>query len=220
MTALKAKTARANGAGPARSWLTQLNLHWVGVGLLALVNLYLLVQMALLWHSAPSRSPEAMAEQRIALKTAEIAAAPLRGLDEKLAKATEGSDIFYRERLPATYSEVAGELGLLTKRQGVRLSRVQYTPATVLAGTQGELIQVRMDATLSGDYRPLMLMLNSLERDRMFFMINTVGLTGQQSGTVNLRMRLTTYLRPTGSPELKSNVPPDVKNTLAGGVPR
>jgi hypothetical protein len=52
-----------------------------------------------------------------------------------------------------------------------------------------------MDASLSGDYRPLVLFVNGLERDKTFFLINGVTLTGQQSGTVGLRLRLTTYLR-------------------------
>jgi hypothetical protein len=52
-----------------------------------------------------------------------------------------------------------------------------------------------MDASLSGDYRPLVVFINELERNKMFFLINGVTLTGQQSGTVGLRLRLTTYLR-------------------------
>jgi len=39
------------------------------------------------------------------------------------------------------------------------------------------------------------LFVNSLERDKMFFLITGVTLTGQQSGTVGLRVRLTSYLR-------------------------
>ena len=62
-------------------------------------------------------------------------------------------------------------------------------------GTAGELTEAQMDASLSGDYRPLVLFINALERDKMFFLINGVTLTGQQSGTVGLRLRLTTYLR-------------------------
>ena len=57
------------------------------------------------------------------------------------------------------------------------------------------LTEVDMDATLTGDYRPLMQFLNGLERSRTFFMVNSITLSGQQSGTVNLRMRLLTYLR-------------------------
>ena len=46
-----------------------------------------------------------------------IAAKPLRGLDAKLASTTEEADRFYRERLPSTDSEVAAELGALTKKE-------------------------------------------------------------------------------------------------------
>lgn len=198
---LKPKAANGNGAGKLRGWLSPLNLHWAGVALIALVNVYLLAQMAFLWHRSSNYNADARSQQRIELKTAEIAAVPLRGLDEKLARATMESDRFYQQRLPASYSNVLGELGSLTKRANVRLARVQYAPATVLAGTPGELTEVRMDASLSGDYRALMLFLNSLERDKMFFVINGVTLTGQQSGTVTLRLRLTTFLREGGSQE-------------------
>ena len=195
VTALRPKAATRDAVERARSWLSPLNLHWAGVGLLGLVNLYLLAHMAFLWHAAKNYDAEAMAGQRIALKTAEIAAGPLRGLDAKLAGATAESDRFSRQRLPGSDSEVARELGALTKKQGVRLTRAQYMHALVLGGSAGELTEVRIDASLSGDYRPLVQFINSLERDKMFFVIHGLTLTGQQSGTVNLRLRLTTYLR-------------------------
>lgn len=196
MTALKTKAA--NGNGPGRSWLSPLNLHWAGVGLLALVNAYLLVQMALLWHAQSNYNAEAMAQQRIELKTAQLAAMPLRGLDEKVSLATLQSDKFYKDRLPGSDSEMLTELGELTKKAGVRFTGAQYVPTPVLASSAGELTEVKIDARLSGDYRPLVRFINSLERDRMFFVINGVTLTGQQTGMVNLRLRLTTYLRGNG----------------------
>jgi type IV pilus assembly protein PilO len=195
----KGKTGDAKQAGGKPAWRSALNLHWAGVGLLGLVNLVVLVQIGLVWQRANNSSVDAMAGQRVQLKTAEIAAQPLRGLDTKLATATAGSDRFYRERLPVSYSEVAGELGVLTKKAGVRLTRVSYMPTEVLAGSDGELTKVRMDATLGGDYRPLVLLINSLERDKIFFVINAVTLTGQENGNVNLRLGLTTYLRPNGA---------------------
>jgi type IV pilus assembly protein PilO len=178
-----------------RSWLSPLNLHFAGVGLLVLVNVYLLVHMAFLWQSASSNNAQAQAQQQIELKAAEIASQPLRGLDAKLEGATTNADKFYRERLPGKLSEVLAELGVLTKKQSVRLTRSQNTYKAVLAGSAGELTEFRMDASLSGDYRPLMQFISSIERDKMFFVIESVTLTGQQSGTVNLRLRLKTYLR-------------------------
>jgi hypothetical protein len=89
----------------------------------------------------------------------------------------------------------------------VKLIRVQYAYVPVLPGTAGELTEARMDASLSGDYRPLVLFVNSLERDKMFFLITGVTLTGQQSGTVGLRVRLTTYLRsPVGTESSEKTV--------------
>jgi hypothetical protein len=88
---------------------------------------------------------------------------------------------------------VAGELGALTRNQAVHLTRAQYFHAPVLAGSAGELTEVRIDATLSGDYRPLVQFINSIERDKMLFLIAGETLNGQQSGTVSLSLHLKTY---------------------------
>jgi type IV pilus assembly protein PilO len=152
-------------------------------------------QKALLWHAQSNYNADAMAQQKIELKAAEIAAMPLRGLDAKVGLATAQADRFYRDRLPGSVSEMLTELGELNKKAGVRLTGVQYIYTPVLAGSAGELTDLEIDARLGGDYRPLVQFINSLERDKMFFVIKGVTLTGQQTGTVNLRLRLTTYLR-------------------------
>jgi type IV pilus assembly protein PilO len=182
-------------AEKARRLGTLRNLHIAGVAVLGLVNLYLLAHMAFAWRAANSDNAAAIADQTIVMETAKIARQPLEGLDEKLAQSTKDADKFYKQRLPFANSDVAGELGALAKKQGVRLIRVQYAYAPVLPGAAGELTEARMDASLSGDYRPLVLFVNALERDKMFFLITGVTLTGQQSGTVGLRVRVTTYLR-------------------------
>jgi hypothetical protein len=181
---------------------------------LGLVNLYLLAHMAFAWNRANSENAQALADQTIAMKTAEIARQPLEGLDEKLAQATKDSDKFYQQRLPYSISEVVGELGALTKKQGAKLTRANYAYAPVLAGTAGELTEAKIDASFSGDYRPLVLLVNGLERDKMFFVITGMTLTGQQSGTVGLRLRLTTYLR---SPVGTENTEKTGNDTAAGG---
>ena len=76
-------------------------------------------------------------------------------------------------------------------------------------------------ASLSGDYKPLVLFVNGLERDKMFFLITGVTLTGQQSGTVGLRVRLTTYLRaPEGKEASDKNAAASDGATAKGSVPR
>jgi type IV pilus assembly protein PilO len=191
-----------------RALLTLLNLHIAGVALLGLVNLYLLAHMFFAWREASNQDEAALMNQAVVMKAAEIAKKPLEGLDEKLVDATKDADRFYQKRLPFADSQMLAELGALTKKQGVRLTRVQYAdPVPMLTGTAGAVTDVRMDASLSGDYRPLVLFINSLERDKMFFMIHGLTLTGQQSGTVGLRLNLTTYLRkPLGTESLEKDV--------------
>jgi type IV pilus assembly protein PilO len=196
MTVMTRRVVPQNVTEKTRALLTRLNLYYAGVGVLALVNVYLLVHMAFAWRAASGQDANAIAQQNVAMKTAEIAKKPLEGLDEKLAQATKDADKFSERRLPFAYSQVAGELGALAKKENVKLTRVQYAePVAVMEGSAGALTEVRMDASLSGDYRPLVIFINELERNKMFFLITGVTLTGQQSGTVGLRLRLTTYLR-------------------------
>lgn len=192
-----------------RALATRLNLYYAAVAVLMLLNLYLLIHIVFAWRTATSQDETALAQQRVAMKTAEIAKKPLEGLDAKLEKATEQADAFYAKRLPFAYSQVAGELGSLAKKQGVKLSRVQYAQAPVLAGSKGELTEVRMDASLNGDYKGLVLFVNSLERDKMFFLISNMTLTGQQSGSVGLRLRVITYLRAPVGKEVSEKIVAD-----------
>ena len=185
-----------NFAERTRALLTLVNLHYAGAGLLLLLNVILGVGVFSAWRAASGQNAETMTAEISALHAAEERAKPLEGLDAKLQDATTDSDTFYHARLPYAYSQVAGELGALAKRERVKLNGVQYSQAPVMDATAGALTEVRMDASLGGDYRPLVLFVNGLERDRMFFVIGAVALTGQQSGMVGLRLRLTTYLRP------------------------
>lgn len=189
------KSASENLIARSRSALSQLNLHWIGLALLGLVNIYLAAHLVLLWHASANYDAAAFAQQKADVSRAAIAAEPLRGVDEKLVVAKADADEFYKDRLPTSYSDVVAELGALTKKSGVRLSGANYSTEVVLPGNEAQLTELNIDARLSGDYRPLVLFINSLERDKMFFIIKGVTLNGQQSGTVNLRLRLVTYLR-------------------------
>jgi hypothetical protein len=226
---LGGKVNPAAVAEKTRGALTALNLHFAGVALLALLNIYLLVHIAYLWQTAHSQNAEALAQQRVQLKTAQLAAAPLEGLDGKLTLSTDQADSFYQRRLPYAYSQVLTELGALAKKNDAKLTRVQYSynplylNGTQAAGQEPSLTEVRMDASLTGDYKPLVTMINELERDKTFFFISAVALTGQQSGTVSLRLKLTTYLRPARGNEISEPFPPQdaggADADTAGGGP-
>lgn len=186
----------------ARALLTALNLHFAGVAALAVLVLYLAIHLFVVLSSLSANNADALSQERAQLAGAQIAARPLRGLDRKVVASTEQADQFYAERLPYAYSQVLAELGVLTHRTGVRLARVQYAQTPALSGKDA-LTEVRMDASVSGEYRSAMQFVNAVERDRMFFVIGGINLTGQQTGQVNLRLRLTTFLRPANVEESK-----------------
>jgi type IV pilus assembly protein PilO len=190
----------------ARALLTAMNLHFAGVAALAVLNLYLIVHLILVGQALNAANQDAMDAQRNQLRAAEIAAKPLRGLDVKLVTSTKDADKFYAQRLPYADSQLLTELGELTKKAGVHLSRVQYPQNPVLEGPDA-LTEVHMDASISGDYRPVVQFINAIERDKMFFVINGINLTGQQTGQVNLRIRLSTYLRQPMGNEMTAELP-------------
>lgn len=200
-------------AEKTRGALTALNLHFAGLALLLLLNVYLLVHMAYLWQTAHSQNADALAQQRIQLQTAQIAAAPLEGLDGKLARSTDDADGFYQRRLPYAYSQAYSEMGRLATKYNAKLTRVSYAYTPLyLNGSQStnqdpSLTEIRMDASLTGDYKPLVQLINELERDKTFFLISAVTLTGQQSGTVSLRLKVTSYLRPVTGNEKAEPLP-------------
>jgi type IV pilus assembly protein PilO len=168
-----------------------LNAHIAAVAVLAIANLVLLVQLGLAWHTLREDRPEQLEVKRSDLRMAELQAKPLRNLPERVTASTKGAEHFYDARVPGADSAILSELGALATKANVRMSRGQYAFAPVLH----DVTEVRMDETVSGEYADLIRFINSVERDKMFFVINGLTLTGQQGGLVNLRLKVTTYLR-------------------------
>ena len=52
---------------------------------------------------------------------------------------------------------------------------------------------VEIQADFSGDYLQLVRFINALERDPLFFIIDSVELGGEQGGVVKLQLKLETY---------------------------
>lgn len=180
---------------------TPLNLYIVVVAVLAVVNLVLLTQLLLAWHTLRADRPEEVQQQQALLRTTELQTLPLRELPAKVQTSAKEADRFYAARVPENYSSISAELGSLAQKNNVRLARVGYVQTPAIH----DLAEVRMDASLSGDYTPMMRFINSLERDKMLFVIRGLTLTGQQGGIVNLRLRLTTFLH---GPDLDRMAPP------------
>jgi type IV pilus assembly protein PilO len=129
-------------------------------------------------------------------KTREVE--PLRGLDKKIPLARKQIDEFYAQRLPAQDSAISADLGKVAVQTGVRIGSIKYAMKdrdkdkdAETAGTR----RVEIEADLAGDYLQLVRFVNALERDQLFFLVDSVGLGGQQSGVVKLQLRLETYLK-------------------------
>ena len=173
-----------------------LTWHVAGFILLFVLAVGLAIRLGLDWAVMDSHSSEVLAEKQIQLRSLEIQTAPLRGLDQRVEKTREQLEDFYQKRIPPNYSSIDARIVELYVASGVRLTRVQYTQGEPGPG----LTEISMDASISGDYPAIMRFVNSLERDQMFFIIRAMALTGQQGGLVNLRLRVSTWLRPADVP--------------------
>ena len=171
--------------------ITAQHWHYGAIVVLLLLNLTLAVRLIFAWNRAKQGDAARIAESQSQYRAIKLKTTPLRGLDKKIDQAKVDQEAFYGKRFPATDSEVLTELGALAVKNNVLLARGQYAHRKPQQG----LVEMNMEASLSGDYAPVVRFINGLERDKLFFLIDGVALNGQQSGVVSLRMHLTTFLR-------------------------
>jgi hypothetical protein len=171
------------------------------VALLAAV-IGLAVRFGMDWKATNDNSANELAAKQVQLKALELETVPLRGLDQRVADSRAQMQSFYLRRIPPSYSAIATRIGELALKGPVRLTRVQYTqdpPGSDFTG-------ITLDAGITGGYAEIMRFVNGLERDQTFFVIRAMSLTGQQGGTVNLRLKVSTWLRPADA--AASGLPP------------
>jgi type IV pilus assembly protein PilO len=141
--------------------------------------------------SGESRKQEMQQLQtELRMKTRQVE--PLRGLDKKVVLASQEIDTFYKDRLPTRESTISEELGKLASQSGVKIGQAKYdTKESEEVG----LTPFFIEATCQGDYLQLMRFINGLERDKTFFIVNSVVLGDALGGSVKLQLKLETYLR-------------------------
>jgi type IV pilus assembly protein PilO len=181
-----------------------LNLHIAGVGLLAVLNIVLIVRLGLAWRDLGSSRQEQLQQEQLRLAQLQAQSARLNGLPAKVEQSRKDATKFYAQRIPANYSSILGDLGDLAGKSNIRLTRAGYTQTPAIEG----LVELRIDANLAGEYSGIMHFINGLERDKTFYVINAITLTGQQGGMVNLRLRLTTYLHAADASKLPPSSEP------------
>jgi len=150
----------------------------------------------LLWPGAGNQSTRTQQEEQLRqeLRTRSHEVAPLRGMDQKLLKDRDDFQVFYRENIPSRWSQISERVEKLAQETGVAKQAISYAPeSTELPNVQ----RVKINTTVAGDYFRIARFVNALERDKMFFVIDQVALSGQKEGTVAVQIRFETYLKET-----------------------
>jgi Tfp pilus assembly protein PilO len=190
--------------------ISPLAWHLAGFAFLLVLAIVLAVRLSLDWNAVYGHSGDALAGKQLQWKALDMETAPLRGLGQRVDQSRQQLQNFYTRRIPPNYSSISSRIGELQVASGVRLTRVQYTQGAPGAG----LTEISLDAGISGNYPAIMRFVNSIERDQTFFIIRAMSLTSQQGGAVNLRLRLSTWLRPddAAASGLPATPPPDQAN--------
>jgi type IV pilus assembly protein PilO len=172
----------------------------------------LAVRFGLDWAATNGRSTDVLAGKQVELKALDLETAPLRGLDKRVEESRSQIQAFYDKRIPRNYSSIAERIGEIQVKSGVRLSRVQYTQG--LPGS--DLTEIQWTPASAATIPQIMRFVNGLERDQTFFVIRAMALTGQQGGLVNLRLRVSTWLRPADA--AASGLPAILPSGTAGAI--
>ena len=172
---------------------TQLNAYIALVALLLISDLYLATRLAVAWHDSHSDQSVQYNADLATYAQLQSQAAHLHALPAELRESRSTADAFIATRIAASDSAMLSELGALTARDHVRLSRATYAPAPAIPG----IVEFRVEANVTGEYAQIMHFINDMERDKnhVFIILRSITLTGQQGGQVNLRVRLATYVR-------------------------
>jgi Tfp pilus assembly protein PilO len=126
------------------------------------------------------------------LKTKTRQTEPLRGLDSKIVDAKTQIKDFYAHRFPENFASVPEKLNKLAAANGVTLGAAKYsTEDTDVPGVRA----VRVEAAIDGDYAKEAKFINAVERDKTFFIIDSVALGEQQKGGIHLQIVFETYVR-------------------------
>jgi len=188
-----------------------LTWHYAGLALLVVLVGGLSIRVGMDWSETHGSANDEIQSKQVQLKALEMETAPLRGLDKRVAESRAEMKEFYEKRIPGSYSAFASKIGDLEVKSGVRLSRMLYTQGE----QSGDLTEISLDAGISGEYPQIMRFVNGLERDQNFFIIRAMALTGQQGGLVNLRLRVSTWLRTADAANL--GLPPTQKESEPAG---
>lgn len=117
-----------------------------------------------------------------------------------LSQTVADFDRFEKSLLPANtgYSAITAEVGELAKGAGLRMQKITFHQTEVKGRP---LLEIQIDAEVSGSYLGVVRFLNGLQRSADVYVVDSLGLATDRQGNsneirVNLRMR--TFFRAEG----------------------
>ncbi len=171
------------------------------ITVVAVIDVVALVYLASPLGQSRAKRQEERDRVQLQLQARKREVAPLKDIDHKLELAKQQIADFYQDRFPSVYSSVADELGKLAQENNVRISQVRYAAKEADQTTPGAgqptpgVQRMEIEANLDGDYLQVVKFINALERDKMFFLVDSIALTEQQGGGVKLQVKMETYLK-------------------------
>ena len=158
--------------------------------ILAAVNLGLLLY--LFWPGPTQPSQQVLQERYTSLKR-EVSLLHASNPE----KTREDLKQLYAANLPNRDSQISQRVDKLVHEAGVTADSIRYPSESAEKATLPDVQEIKIDTNVTGDYSKVARFINSLEQDKLLFIIDKISLTGQQGGTVSLQITFSTFLRQT-----------------------
>jgi Tfp pilus assembly protein PilO len=150
----------------------------------------------LFWPGSSNASrKEREAELQRNLLTLNHEVGPLKDIDQTLVKTRSDIAAFYKERIPDRWSQISSQLDKLTRDAGVVPQNIHYSTNKTDKSDLPDIQPVEIDTSVSGEYGKVARFINSLEQDKLMFIIEQVTVSGQEGGTVTLQIKFQTFLK-------------------------
>ena len=173
-------------------------LRDVRVQLLIIVGILVLVDLVALFVliSPIGRSRGAEFEQlRLERLEKMQAAAPSRGIDEKISTARQQEKSFNEERLANRYSTMSEQISHIAKEACVSVAHVKYDEHNVDKSTPGGYDEIGISIQIRGTYDQNIRFINAVERQKLMLLIDGVSFGGMQGDNLTVSLHLSTFLR-------------------------
>jgi len=166
---------------------------------LAVISVLAFLYLISPFTRSSAEKQQELVEKQKQLRVVEDQTRPLQRLPELVTKARTDLAAFYADRLPAYPSSVYNDVSSLARKNNVTVSQVKYD---VFDLPVPSLKVLQAQAQVRGSYPDLVKFINSVERSKMFFVIEGLQLgESRQSAGIQLSLTMVTYLRPRNANE-------------------